>query len=74
MVLLDVGMPGGMDGYEVAQQLRALPILSRVTLVAATGYGREVDVRRAREAGFDHHLLKPFDLGLLEGLLGARRA
>jgi CheY-like chemotaxis protein/two-component sensor histidine kinase len=68
VVLLDIGLPG-MDGYEVAQVLRAEPRLGRVTLIALTGWGAEDDRRRAMAAGFDHHLTKPVDLGVLEAML-----
>lgn len=68
VVLLDIGLPG-MTGYEVAQQLRADPQLAQVRLIALTGWGAEEDRRRAREAGFDHHLTKPVDVGVLESLL-----
>ncbi len=66
LVLLDIGLPG-MNGYEVARRLRANGTLSH--LVALTGYGQPEDVRRAREAGFDEHMVKPVDLDrLLETL------
>lgn len=68
VIILDIGLPG-MDGYEVARrlsaQLRGRPPL----LIALTGYGQEEDRRRAREAGFHHHLTKPVDLGVLRELL-----
>jgi signal transduction histidine kinase/DNA-binding response OmpR family regulator len=67
-VLLDIGLPG-MDGYEVARRLRAAPTTRRALLVALTGYGQIEDQRRAREAGFDHHLVKPADLEALAALL-----
>jgi CheY-like chemotaxis protein len=71
---LDIGLPG-MDGLELARRLRALPGLRTVKLVAITGYGRPADLARSREAGFDHHLVKPVESGrlerLLEGLFGA---
>lgn len=70
MVLLDIGLPG-MQGYEVAQRLREYPQLDGVVLVAVTGWGQEEDRRRAREAGFDHHLPKPVDLDALSALLAA---
>jgi PAS domain S-box-containing protein len=68
VVLLDIGLPR-MDGYEVARRLRALDALGGVKLVAMTGYGGEEDRRRSREAGFDHHLVKPVDPGELQALL-----
>jgi two-component system CheB/CheR fusion protein len=58
VVLLDIGMPG-MDGYEVAKRLRQQPKLKQVLLIALTGYGKDEDRWRSREAGFDIHLLKP---------------
>jgi PAS domain S-box-containing protein len=58
MVFLDIGMPG-MDGYEVARKLRAQPGLESVVIAAVTGWGQEEDRRRSKEAGFDHHLVKP---------------
>jgi PAS domain S-box-containing protein len=68
VVLLDIGLPG-MDGYEVARAMREQPQLGRVTLIALTGWGAEEDRRRALQAGFDHHLTKPVDLGVLEEML-----
>ena len=68
VVLLDIGMPG-MDGYEVARRLRAAPATRGILLVAASGWGAEEDRTMSKEAGFDHHLVKPFDLNALEKLL-----
>jgi signal transduction histidine kinase/integral membrane sensor domain MASE1/CheY-like chemotaxis protein len=68
--LLDIGLPDGMDGYEVARRLRALEAGPRV-LIALTGFGQEEDQRRSREAGFSHHLVKPVDPRELEQLLAA---
>jgi PAS domain S-box-containing protein len=70
VVLLDIGLPG-MDGYDVAHRLReeAGPRASRLQLIAVTGYGQETDRRRATEAGFDQHLVKPVDLAALRQLL-----
>jgi len=68
VVLLDIGLPG-IDGYEVAKQLRANPALTGMQLVALSGYGQEGDRRRAREAGFDLHLTKPVDPPSLKRLL-----
>ena len=58
IVLLDIGMPG-MNGYDVARAIRALPFGKEVFLVAVTGYGSEADKLLATEAGFDLHLVKP---------------
>jgi PAS domain S-box-containing protein len=71
--VLDIGMPG-MDGYEVARRARAAPEGEDITLIALTGWGNDEDRRRSREAGIDHHLVKPVDLQVLEDLLAARRA
>src|SRR4029077_2165654 len=69
LVLLDIGLPG-MSGYEVARRLRANPALTGMTLCALTGYTpSEADRHRPREAGFDHHFVKPIALGTLLGLL-----
>jgi signal transduction histidine kinase/CheY-like chemotaxis protein len=68
VVLLDIGMPG-MDGHEVARRLRQRSGFEHVTLVALTGWGQEDDMRRTREAGFDHHMVKPADIQTLTHLL-----
>ena len=69
VILSDIGLPG-MDGYELARQLRARPAFGRVVLVALSGYGRDEDRRMAAEAGFDHHLVKPPELDTLLQLIG----
>jgi len=58
--LLDIGMPD-VNGYELARQLRKLPLPAKLTLIAVTGWGREGDKARAIEAGFDYHFTKPVD-------------
>lgn len=73
VVLLDIGLPG-MDGFEVARRLRADSGFSDTVLIAVTGYGQETDRKRALEAGFDHHLLKPLDFARLETLLASSRS
>jgi CheY-like chemotaxis protein len=60
VALIDIGLPD-IDGYHVAQRIRSAPAGDRVILVALTGYGRPEDIRRAREAGFDAHVVKPVD-------------
>jgi CheY-like chemotaxis protein/two-component sensor histidine kinase len=59
IVLIDIGLPG-LDGYEVARHIRARRGAGPV-LIAVSGYGRDDDRRRSREAGFDAHLTKPVD-------------
>ena len=68
IVLMDLGMPG-MSGYDVAQQARSLPHCKDTLFIALTGWGQDEDRERTREAGFDHHLLKPVNLGALKVLL-----
>jgi len=68
VALVDIGLPG-MDGYDLARRMRALPDAAKMTLVALTGYGRAEDKEQARAAGFDDHLTKPVDLDALQGLV-----
>jgi signal transduction histidine kinase/CheY-like chemotaxis protein len=72
VALIDIGLPG-MSGYEVALQIRAQAKdwPRRIRLVALTGYGQPSDRERARDAGFDTHLLKPVDPDVLSELLSA---
>jgi CheY-like chemotaxis protein len=70
IVLLDIGLPG-MSGYDVARQMRALPECREVMLVAVTGYGQDSDRRQSKEAGFDHHLVKPVQPGVLRELIAS---
>ena len=65
IILLDIGLPE-LNGYEIARRLRADPTLESVRLVAVTGYGQNEDRERARQAGFDAHVVKPVDLARLE--------
>jgi CheY-like chemotaxis protein len=67
VALIDIGLPG-MDGYEVARRLRALAGRQSF-LVALTGYSDPDDRRRAEEAGFDAHVVKPVDPDELNRLL-----
>jgi CheY-like chemotaxis protein len=68
VVLIDIGLPT-MDGYEVATRIRRIPAMSNAVLVALTGYGATRDKEHALSAGFDHHMTKPVDLTLIQGLL-----
>jgi signal transduction histidine kinase/ActR/RegA family two-component response regulator len=70
IVLCDLGLPG-MDGYQVAAALRGDQDTASARLIAVTGYGRDEDRRRSREAGFDVHLTKPVDPAQLRRLLQA---
>jgi CheY-like chemotaxis protein len=65
---MDIGLPG-MDGYEVARRLRGELGSEAPLLVAVTGYGQQEDRRRAVEAGFDRHLVKPVGLDALQHVL-----
>ncbi len=68
VLLLDIGLPD-IDGYQLARSLRGLPQTARAVFIALTGYGQPEDRERSRAAGFDHHLTKPVDAGLLARLL-----
>jgi PAS domain S-box-containing protein len=70
VVLLDLGMPR-LSGYEVCRRLRTTPWGRRATLVAQTGWGQASDRQRTVDVGFDHHLVKPFELEDLLDLLPA---
>jgi len=67
-VFLDIGLPG-MDGYEVAERLRELPHAKDAVLIAITGYGQDDDRLRSRQAGIDHHLVKPVAPDALRSLI-----
>jgi CheY-like chemotaxis protein len=70
VVISDIGMPG-MSGYELAHRLRTDAGMGQAVLVALTGYGQDSDRRRAIEAGFDLHLVKPVSLDVLRELLAS---
>jgi PAS domain S-box-containing protein len=71
VVLLDIGLPG-LDGYEVARRLRAAPEYARVRLIAISGYGQAQDRERSKDAGFDHHLVKPVEIDSLLAILAEK--
>ena len=71
IALLDIGMPD-LNGYEVAKRLRLTDGGKDLRLIALTGWGQDDDKRRARDAGFDHHLTKPVDPQRLDALLSRR--
>jgi signal transduction histidine kinase len=64
VVLLDIGLPG-MNGFEVANQLRSQPASRDALLIALTGYGEAESRSRSAQAGFDFHMVKPADVNLL---------
>ena len=68
LVLLDIGMPG-MNGYELCTALRQNRALADTVFVAQTGWGQPSHIQRSKEAGFDHHLVKPLDLSDLEPIV-----
>jgi CheY-like chemotaxis protein len=71
VVLCDLGLPG-MDGFEVAAELRRDPETASAQIIAITGYGGDEDRRRSKEAGFDLHLTKPVDPAQLRQVLQRR--
>jgi CheY-like chemotaxis protein len=68
IILLDIGLPK-LNGYDACRQIRAEPWGRSIVLVALTGWGQDSDRRRSRDAGFDHHLVKPVDPDELMKLL-----
>jgi PAS domain S-box-containing protein len=68
IALLDIGMPG-LNGYEVAREIRRDARGRAITLIAVTGWGQDKDKARALEAGFNHHFTKPIDPLRLNELL-----
>jgi PAS domain S-box-containing protein len=71
VVISDIGLPG-MNGYDVARELRKAPATASARLIALTGYGTELDRRRALESGFDVHVTKPADPEFLLSLLARK--
>ena len=68
VVICDIGLPG-MDGYEVARNIRKTKAGEGMYLIALTGYGREEDQARTREAGYSLHLTKPIDFSDLRKVI-----
>ena len=68
VIILDIGLPG-ISGYEAARRIRTDPALGTVVLVALTGHDLEGDRQRALAAGFDHHLVKPVEMDVIDDLL-----
>jgi PAS domain S-box-containing protein len=72
VVLLDLGLPG-MTGFEVCENIRKMDVTTPPLVVALTGWGQDSDRKKSREAGFDHHLVKPVDYDALADLLARPR-
>jgi PAS domain S-box-containing protein len=70
VAFLDIGLPG-MDGLDLAREIRKLESQDGVMLVAVTGWGQAEDRKRTRDAGFDHHLTKPVATSEIEKILEA---
>ncbi|MBC8088577.1 MAG: PAS domain S-box protein [Phycisphaerae bacterium] len=68
LVLLDLGLPG-MDGYDVLREIRGDAAYEGMVVCAMTGYGQNDDRRRTRDAGFDHHFVKPVNLVALDEVI-----
>jgi signal transduction histidine kinase/ActR/RegA family two-component response regulator len=68
VAVLDIGLPV-MSGFELARRLRELPHTGGLRLIALSGYGQESDQRRAAEAGFDAHLVKPIEIATLDAVI-----
>jgi len=73
VVVLDIGLPG-LDGYQIARQLRTQAHTRDTLLIAVTGYGREEDRARAAAAGFDCHFVKPADPVEIQAAIDRGRA
>ncbi len=71
-VLADLGMPR-MNGYQLAEELKRLPGMNEVVLIAVSGYGQDADKQRSRSVGFSRHLTKPVDLVELKEVLDGHR-
>jgi len=72
LVMLDIGMPG-MNGYDLCAALRKKRARAPAIFVAQTGWGQPSHIQRSKEAGFDHHLVKPLDLSDLERIVAEAR-
>jgi CheY-like chemotaxis protein len=68
VILLDLGLPK-ISGYDVCRRIREKPWGSNVTVIALTGWGQDTDRRKTRDAGFDHHIVKPIEHSRLLELL-----
>jgi CheY-like chemotaxis protein len=66
--IIDIGLPG-MNGFELATAIRTNEAVMTPLMIALTGYGQAEDFDRSREAGFDHHFVKPADLKAIQAVI-----
>jgi CheY-like chemotaxis protein len=69
LALIDLGLPGELDGCDLARRIRQQPRFAKTVLIAQTGWGRDEDRQRSHAAGFDYHLVKPIDHGQLQRII-----
>ena len=65
LIMLDVGLPGEIDGFEVCHQLKANPATRQTLVMIMTGYGKHADILQGLSAGANEYCLKPFDMYIL---------
>jgi CheY-like chemotaxis protein len=70
VVLLDIGLPR-LNGFDACRRIREQPWGKNMVLVALTGWGQDEDRRKSKDAGFDHHMVKPVDYDVLMNLLAS---
>jgi signal transduction histidine kinase/DNA-binding response OmpR family regulator len=73
VILCDIGLPGGMSGYDVIRAMRDDPAMASIYAIALTGYGRDEDQRQALDSGFDLHLTKPVEFATLRRAIAEMR-
>jgi two-component system cell cycle response regulator DivK len=73
LILMDIQMPV-MDGYEATRQIKASPVLHAIPIIAVTSYALSGDEQKARDAGCDDYIAKPYSprqmLAKVRGILG----
>jgi len=70
VMLLDIGLPK-LNGYDACRRIREYSWGRNMVLVALTGWGQDKDRRQSKDAGFDHHMVKPVDFDALMKLLAS---
>jgi CheY-like chemotaxis protein len=73
VLLLDIGMPG-LNGYDLCRRLRGMAETRDCLIIAQTGWGQQSHKEKSVESGFDHHLIKPVDVGVLRTILAGKPA